>query len=151
MSFLAKTCLEAFNKKSAVTCPKMLTLTRITNSYWHNTFFWKNCLAMLIGDTDVIEQHISEASCINIMDSKLKLKICLLNELSYEKTHIIYKQCCIALCSMKSRDKAILCQINICMQEEPPKQNMAWIEEFFSWITVSFYEIFRVVQIFWNL
>ena len=33
MSFLAKTCLEAFNKKSAVTCPKKLTLTRITNSY----------------------------------------------------------------------------------------------------------------------
>ena len=80
---------------------------------------------MLIGDTDVIEQNVSEASCINIMDSKLKLKICLLNELSYEKTRIIYKQCCIALCSMKSRDKAILCQINICMQEEPSKQNMA--------------------------
>ena len=81
--------------KTVITPSGHIKVERISNFYWHNIFsekssclpgvtttttFWKFEIqefpASLIGDTNIIEQHLTEGSCINNMHKSLKIGVC---------------------------------------------------------------------------
>ena len=104
----AITCLQALKNKTLNVVPAVLTLQKTSRHNWPNllteresslpgvtntTCFWQfkvqTFAAQLVGDTNIIEQHVTETTCLNVVHPTLKVGICLPTD--YTNQIIVWK------------------------------------------------------------